>query len=416
MKILMISPRYSNEAGDGIYTNSLSLALVKMGIQISVFTIINGMYAFLKYSKESDSDAKSNKPECFTLGKTKNGTLSLNFYSNNARKSLRTTLKATKPDCIHIHGIHQYFTLSCLFELEQYGAPIMITAHDYKILCGNSGFFSDRTNEPCIKCLDGKLYHPIFEKCKKKSLIKSFGVFAQMSLWKYFNGLGSVNYFHAGSQFVANILTQNDSLKNKIKYVRFPFLIQELGSKANTEICIAFIGRFVSHKGLRIFAEAIKYFNITTHVFGEGSESYIAENLLKTKSSIILHGWKKYSEIYQILGKGSIVVVPYLSYETFCYVIVEAMMNGCCVVATNRGAIPELIQNGYNGVLVDPPTPENFRTAIEKLLANPERIYSIGHQAKNINKTLPSLNEHAHGIVKIYSLMVEEQNNKDFKR
>ena len=51
----------------------------------------------------------------------------------------------------------------------------------------------------------------------------------------------------------------------------------------------------------------------------------------------------------QLLGRAKAVLMPTLYLEPFGYVAIEAMLCGTPVVATDWGAFPELIQNGFNG-------------------------------------------------------------------
>jgi glycosyltransferase involved in cell wall biosynthesis len=49
----------------------------------------------------------------------------------------------------------------------------------------------------------------------------------------------------------------------------------------------------------------------------------------------------------------------------------EAMMAGVPVVSTTLAGVPEMIQPGQNGLLVEPRSPDSLATAIEYLLDQP---------------------------------------------
>ncbi len=403
MKILFLAPRFNKKAGDGVYALNLAKGLINNGITVDIISFDDNSINHIKFDYFSKSFFINNR-----LAIHKNF-FSSNYYSYRSKRFLKIIIDHLKPDCVHVHGIHQYFTISCLILLKKYKIPIIFTVHDYKVICGNSGFYSGRTNEPCTKCLKGKQYPILFERCKNNSLLKSLGIFIQMSIWKYTKAVEAITYFHSGSFFVKNLLGQNEYFKDKIKYIRFPIIKNKVNSINLNEIDIAYIGRFVPHKGIKIFAEAVKDFTNKIHVFGAGPEEYAAKNILKNNELVEFHGWKKYEEIYQIIGEGSIVVVPYLAYETFCYVVLEAMVNGGCVIASNRGAISELIQSGYNGILINEPTSENFTSEIKKLLEQPEKIYSLGQEACKISSTLTSFDTHAVEVANLYSEAVKNQ-------
>jgi glycosyltransferase involved in cell wall biosynthesis len=58
----------------------------------------------------------------------------------------------------------------------------------------------------------------------------------------------------------------------------------------------------------------------------------------------------------------------------------EALACGTPVIATNVGRIPEFVIHGYNGILVDKPSPEKLRKAIITLVEMPIEDYCIMSQ------------------------------------
>lgn len=60
--------------------------------------------------------------------------------------------------------------------------------------------------------------------------------------------------------------------------------------------------------------------------------------------------------------------------------LMEAMACGCAVISTNTCAIPEIIKDGYNGILCDDIT--QLRNAIISLLENPQLGKKLGENAR----------------------------------
>jgi colanic acid/amylovoran biosynthesis glycosyltransferase len=75
--------------------------------------------------------------------------------------------------------------------------------------------------------------------------------------------------------------------------------------------------------------------------------------------------------------------LPEVGGEGLPYAIVEAMERGCPVVATRTGGIPELVQDGKTGILVDDCTPEGFATHILCLLKDSERAQVFADNARS---------------------------------
>jgi glycosyltransferase involved in cell wall biosynthesis len=69
-------------------------------------------------------------------------------------------------------------------------------------------------------------------------------------------------------------------------------------------------------------------------------------------------------------------------YEGRPNVILEAMAAGRPVVATRVGGVPELIEDGMDGILVPPLAAEPLATAVEKLLRDPALCRALGQAAR----------------------------------
>lgn len=63
--------------------------------------------------------------------------------------------------------------------------------------------------------------------------------------------------------------------------------------------------------------------------------------------------------------------------------VLEAMANGLCVVSTNVGGVPYIIEDGKDGLLVPPGEPELMAEAIRKVLSNHEFAEMLSRNAQN---------------------------------
>jgi glycosyltransferase involved in cell wall biosynthesis len=68
-------------------------------------------------------------------------------------------------------------------------------------------------------------------------------------------------------------------------------------------------------------------------------------------------------------------------YENFPLTVVEAMALGCPTVAANVGGIPEILQDGVNGLLHRSEDPADLAAKVIYLLKNPVCAAELGRQA-----------------------------------
>lgn len=129
------------------------------------------------------------------------------------------------------------------------------------------------------------------------------------------------------------------------------------------KINILFVGRLDRQKGLDII---IKLFEEHSLELGKIKLYVIGERVVdKADVSFPLNvtclGWVNNSDIDAYYQQCDAVIMP-SRWEGFGLVAIEAMRNKKAVIASDRGALPELVKDGYNGYI--------FKLNQDDLLAN----------------------------------------------
>jgi len=151
-------------------------------------------------------------------------------------------------------------------------------------------------------------------------------------------------------------------------------------------IKIGIIGRLEPVKGHKYFLEAAKKWIFHNHnarffIIGNGSLYHEINDFIKDRglvNDIILTGAR--SDIPAILRKLDILVISSIS-EGLPITLLEAMAAKKAIIATKVGAIPDVLTNGLNGILVEPENAEQIYNAINKLLNHPHLIHTLGENA-----------------------------------
>ena len=115
---------------------------------------------------------------------------------------------------------------------------------------------------------------------------------------------------------------------------------------------------------------------------GEGPDRKEIEDMIRRlglQSNVILAGQR--SDMPAVYAAMDVFVLPSLN-EGLPMTILEAMAASKAVIATRVGAIPKVIQDGENGLLVDPGDTDGLRDALARLLADSDlcgRLGAAGH-------------------------------------
>jgi len=127
-------------------------------------------------------------------------------------------------------------------------------------------------------------------------------------------------------------------------------------------LSLVFIGRNDNRKGFPILLEALKQSKerVSLSVIGPWPEIKITPHELNFYGEI-----KSKERIFEIIDKADVLVVPSLS-EGMPTVILEAMARGKAIIATDVGAVSDLVSD-ENGVLIEPGSVEAMTRAIEKI-------------------------------------------------
>ncbi len=157
---------------------------------------------------------------------------------------------------------------------------------------------------------------------------------------------------------------------------------KEWGISSN-DILVGTVARLIPSKGIDFLIRAVpkvleKHSNVKFMIVGDGPEDGKLKKLAKEincENYIIFTGYIEY--VWYCYRAFDIFVLPSLS-EGLGIAVLEAMVSGKPVIASNTGGIPEIIEHGVNGYLVEPGDSWQIAEAILKLLSSPEERKRYG--------------------------------------
>ncbi len=213
----------------------------------------------------------------------------------------------------------------------------------------------------------------------QKNLLKCDTIIALTEYWKeYFNGLGFGNV-----TIVPNIV--DSPVKQEKK-------------NNDGKVHILYLGLIAKAKGIYDLLDVINDHKtgfdgkITLHIGGNGETTTIL-NIIKDQglSNIVkFEGWVSGDKKVELLNNTDIFILP--SYiEGLPISILEAMSYKLPIISTPVGGIPEVIENGENGLLFTPGDKDALYNAITVLATDKELREDMGE--KTYNKVQPHFPE-----------------------
>lgn len=110
-------------------------------------------------------------------------------------------------------------------------------------------------------------------------------------------------------------------------------------------------------------------------------------------------GTLMYTEMEKAYQKADIVMAPTLYCEGSSLTVVEAVCSGVPVVSSNIGGIPDVLINGFNGLVTDP-TQENFESSLSTLIEDENLRLKFGKNGASMREAF-SLDRWRHAWSKL---------------
>ncbi|QJD87434.1 glycosyltransferase family 4 protein [Cohnella herbarum] len=242
-------------------------------------------------------------------------------YILKTMKSIDRKIKEINPDIIHVHGTFAGFFLRTLLFFKKRRPVVIYCSHGWAFLMDTQSW-KRKLFAIVEKVLSLKTDHIIHISNHEYEMAMDYGISAKKSVVVH-NGV-------------------SDSAVSELA----PFAVRK------EKINLLFVGRFDRQKGFDLLLELFnehKFADIHLYLVGD---TVLKECEYRYPDNAIKVGWVDNSEIDRYMKACDAIVVP-SRWEGFGLVAIEALRNKKPVIASNRGALPEIVQHGVNGYLFD---------------------------------------------------------------
>jgi len=192
---------------------------------------------------------------------------------------------------------------------------------------------------------------------------------------------------------------------------------RKLSIEDNT-LVVGIVGRLSPVKGHRYFIQSADYVlkncskKVKFIIAGEDAQIKASQLQEMTKSLGIENHFRfigKVDDVRKIISLVDIGVVSSIGSETICRSALEYMAMGKPVVGTTVNAIPEIISDGLNGILVPPKDGMGMGRAILELLENDQKRIEFGKKSRELIEEKFTLDKFASQTEEAYFQALERK-------
>ena len=348
MRVLHLTSEYPPVIWGGLGTavGGLTTASALAGMNVDVLLVRHAndtSYGQRVVTHEVGRSATGQRPQLVTLFEVP--------HQHAIREGLRL-VRERKPDVVHIHPVELWPVAKAI--QEQTGTPVVYTVHSLNLAEYEMG-----KESPEIL----NLWHTQLDLMMSANRVLALTADEQALL------LDACPAVRDRVRIVGNGIADTEKARMAARK-----------QKRSDSPLVLFTGRFVDRKGIHELLAAIplvlaqapdtRFVLIGGYGSGEDIErAWLPASLQRYRDRIHFTGWLRPSEVAEWYDAADVLVVPSW-YEPFGMVVLEGMLNGLAIAASNVGGPVEILRHGQTGLLFPPKDADALAQAVLNLVTN----------------------------------------------
>ncbi|MBD2188998.1 glycosyltransferase family 4 protein [Pseudanabaena mucicola] len=391
LHIVMIHNRYQYAGGEDVSTDADVELLREYGHQVTLIEVHNDIIKAYSPFKKLKLFAET-------------------AWNFKVYWEMRSHFQKLKPDIVHVQNFFPLFSPSVHAAARSLNIPTIQHLHNFRLGCLNGYLL--RNGKICEACVSQNPWRGVIYGCYRDSAIASLAVWAMITLnrWRR-TWQKDVSGFITPSHFAADKLKEigiNSNLLHVRPNVINSSVQKDLELKIFNQPNFLFVGRLSPEKGVLTLLKAwaaLDRPDWQLKILGDGAEKskleqFVLELGLKNVKFL---GYLPPTKIMEVIQSATAIAVPSQWHETFGRVVVESFACGKPVLASDIGALSELITSEHNGFLI---SCDRISAWVEKLHwcgTNPEALSILGKNASQTYEKLYTRSTNYQQLMKIYT-------------
>ena len=388
MKILLVHNFYQQPGGEDEVFRAEGELLESFGQQV------------LRYTVHNDRIKSMGRFE--TMRKT--------FSNREICGEIKSLVERGDVEVVHFHNIFPLISPAAYAAARAGGAAIVQTLHNARLLCPGGILFRD--GKPCLDCVTKKFAWPgVVHGCYRGSRSAS-AVLAGMTAAHRLTGTyhKQVDAYIVMTDFARQLFTRTCLPVEKL-FIKPHFVSPDPGIGPGDGGYALFVSRLSKGKGVETMLRTWKNLRATIplKIVGDGDLADLVCEAAQNDSRIEWLGRRPCEEVYDLMGRAAAVLFPSECIESFGRVMIEAYAKGTPVIASDNGAMKELISRGKTGELFTTGDSAALADVVSQLFAHPTKLTQMRPHARAAYEARYSDGNNYQQLMQIYDAAIEQR-------
>ncbi len=303
--------------------------------------------------------------------------------NSGARIELEQLIDNANPDLLHFHNTFPLISPDAYRAAKSRSLPVVQSLHNFRMICPGSTLF--RNGGVCEKCTNRYFAWPaIIHGCYRNSRSAN-AIVAIRNAYHWIRGSWSkdVDVFIALTSHSRDVFVAAGLPKSKI-VVKPNFVRPDPGQRAREGAGAVYVGRLSPEKGIGVLLDAWleQQCSIPLTIIGDGPMRDQVSAAVAENSRIRWLGQLPFESVLEKIRDSQMLIMPSIWYETFGRSMIEAFAAGVPVIASDIGAMREVVSDGQNGLYFRAGDAKDLADKILFLIQNDEFRITMGNNAR----------------------------------